>query len=82
MILDTLDEVLLLPVYPAREKPIPGVSSEMIFRRMKLQNKRMLEMKNIPGELEAKGLDVLLTIGAGDIDRLVAPIENKFRQSG
>jgi UDP-N-acetylmuramate--alanine ligase len=81
-ILDRLDEVILLPVYPAREKPIPGVSSEMIFQRMKLVNKRLLEMKNIPAELDASELDVLLTIGAGDIDRLVAPIENKFREAG
>ncbi len=81
-ILDKLDEVILLPVYPAREQPIPGVSSGMIFERMKLGNKRMLEMKDIPAELDASGLDVLLTIGAGDIDRLVAPIEKKFMEAG
>ena len=41
-ILDELDEAILLPIYPAREKPIPGVSSEMIFHRMKSVRKRMM----------------------------------------
>ncbi len=79
-ILDRLDEVILLPVYPAREKPMPGVSSEMILKRMKLANKRLLEMSDIPGKLDAGNIDVLLTIGAGDIDRLVEPIERKFKE--
>jgi UDP-N-acetylmuramate--alanine ligase len=82
-ILDKLDEVILLPVYPAREKPIKGVSSEMIFSKMKLDNKFMMEMSDIPGMLDVKKLDVLVTIGAGDIDRLVEPIEKwlmEFRE--
>jgi UDP-N-acetylmuramate--alanine ligase len=74
-ILDILDEVILLPIYPAREKPIEGVSSGMIYERMKLQNKRLLRKEDLPGALDIEKLDVLLTIGAGDIDRLVAPIE-------
>jgi UDP-N-acetylmuramate--alanine ligase len=81
-ILDHLNEVILLPVYPAREKPIPGISSQMIFDRMKLAGKRLLEMSDIPGKLETDSLDVLLTIGAGDIDRLVEPIEEKFKKEG
>ena len=78
-ILDELDEALLLPVYPAREKPIPGVSSEMIFKLMKSANKRMVEMDDIPECLDISRIDVLLTIGAGDIDRLVVPIEEKLK---
>jgi len=77
-ILDQLDEVILLPVYPAREKPIQGVSSEMIFNRMKLENKRLLNMNDIPGKLDPDRIDVLVTIGAGDIDTLVDPIEKKL----
>jgi UDP-N-acetylmuramate--alanine ligase len=46
-ILDTLDEVILLPIYPAREKPIPGVSSDMIYGRMKLTRKSLMEMNDI-----------------------------------
>jgi len=79
-ILDKIDEVILLPVYPAREKPIPGVSSQMILDRMKLKNRRLLAMNDIPGKLDPSELDVLLTIGAGDIDSLVEPIERKFRE--
>jgi UDP-N-acetylmuramate--alanine ligase len=79
-ILDTLDEVILLPVYPAREKPIEGVSSGIIFERMKLRNKFMMEMNEIPGKLNVNELDVLVTIGAGDIDRLVAPIEKRLKE--
>src|SRR5664280_307269 len=79
-ILDTLDEVILLPVYPARENPIEGVSSGMIFERMKLTNKFMMEMNEIPGKLNVNDLDVLATIGAGDIDRLVEPIEKRLKE--
>jgi UDP-N-acetylmuramate--alanine ligase len=80
-ILDKLDEVILLPVYPAREKPIEGVSSAMIFEKMKLAKKFMMEMNDIPGKLNIKELDVLVTIGAGDIDRLVEPIEKKLKEA-
>jgi UDP-N-acetylmuramate--alanine ligase len=79
-ILDELDEVILLPIYPAREKPIKGVSSEMIFEKMKSGKKRLLEKSDIPSRLDVKNLDVLITIGAGDIDSLAAPIEEKLRK--
>ena len=79
-ILDELDEVILLPIYPAREKPIEGVSSEMIFNRMNSTRKRMMAKEDIPGKLNTADLDVLLTIGAGDIDSLVEPIEEKLKR--
>jgi UDP-N-acetylmuramate--alanine ligase len=79
-ILDQLDEIILLPIYPAREKPIEGVSSEMIFEKMESANKRLLNKSDIPGHLDSSEIDVLLTIGAGDIDSLVAPIEDKLRR--
>jgi len=79
-ILDELDEVILLPIYPAREKPIAGVTSGLIFEKMKSKNKRMLEKSDIPAKLDSGNIDVLLTIGAGDIDMLVSPIENKLRR--
>jgi len=81
-ILDKLDEVILLPVYPARETAIPGVSSEMIFERMKNMNKKLLSMDDIPGVLDPEKIDVLVTIGAGNIDTLVEPIEMKLRKGG
>jgi UDP-N-acetylmuramate--alanine ligase len=79
-ILDTLDEVIILPIYPAREKPMEGVTSSIIYEKMVNRNKRLLEKKDIPGALDIDNLDVLLTIGAGDIDRLVAPIEEELKR--
>jgi UDP-N-acetylmuramate--alanine ligase len=79
-ILDELEEVILLPIYPAREKPIEGVTSELIFNKMKSANKRLMNKSDLPEKLDLNNLDVLLTIGAGDIDTLVAPIEEKLRK--
>jgi UDP-N-acetylmuramate--alanine ligase len=78
-ILDELDEPILLPIYPAREKPIEGVSSEMILRQMKSPSKKMMTKEDIPGKLDMSKIDVLVTIGAGDIDSLVKPIEEKMK---
>lgn len=78
-ILDSLDEVILLPVYPAREKPIEGVSSMLILERMKLPDKRLLRMEDVVGKIQPDKLDVLLTIGAGDIDTLVKPLERLLK---
>ena len=79
-ILDELDEVILLPIYPAREKPIPGVTSELILEKMKLRRKKIIPMNDLPDKLDIKELDVLATIGAGDIDRLVEPIEEMIKR--
>lgn len=79
-ILDELDEAILLPIYPAREKPIEGVSSEMILDRMITPQKKLLKKEDIPGKLDINRLDVLLTIGAGDIDTLVKPIEEWLKK--
>jgi len=78
-ILDKLDDVILLPIYPAREKPLEGVTSELIFNKMKLKSKKLMRKEDIPDKLDVDKLDVLLTIGAGDIDTLVEPIEEKIK---
>jgi UDP-N-acetylmuramate--alanine ligase len=79
-VLDQADEVILLPIYPARELPIEGVGSEMIKQRMKNPNvsvktkEDIMEMaKNWKEKKEGK---MLITAGAGDIDLLVEPIKN------
>ena len=74
-VLDTLDEVILLEIYPAREEPILGVSSRMLLEKMKLVDKMVLQKNEILKNLENRGIEVLLTMGAGDIDQLVDPIE-------
>jgi len=77
-VLDMADEVILLPIYPARELPIAGVSSEMILNKMKNKNKRVLNKEElkmwIKKDFKKQG-KVLVTAGAGDIDLLVEPIK-------
>ncbi|HUW93575.1 MAG TPA: UDP-N-acetylmuramate--L-alanine ligase [Bacteroidales bacterium] len=72
--LDRLDEVLLLTLYPAREKPIEGVSSDMIAAMMKNRNVRVVTRDELLPAADKTLKGILLTIGAGDIDRFVEPI--------
>ncbi len=72
--LDKFDEVLLLTLYPAREKPIPGVSSDLIASLMKNRNVRVVTREELMPALGAVKSGLLLTVGAGDIDRFVEPI--------
>ncbi|MCH7658046.1 MAG: UDP-N-acetylmuramate--L-alanine ligase [Bacteroidetes bacterium] len=78
--LDKLDELILLDIYPAREKPVPGVTSEMILREMKMKNKQMAKKENLTDLLENKELEVLLTLGAGDIDEYVEPLKEMLEK--
>lgn len=82
--LDLADEVLLLPIYPARELPIEGVTSQMIVDRMRPGKEKMVDKNELMKILEAKqDLELLITAGAGDIDALVEPIreilEKKYK---
>lgn len=70
-VLGLLDRVILLPIYPAREKPIEGITSEFLLRKVQDSNGRVLQKLELVPYLKAHRPDVLLTIGAGDIDRLV-----------
>ena len=80
MALSLLDELILLDIYPAREEPIPGVTSEIIFKDVTCRNKIMLHKEELLDYLAGKDLDVLATFGAGDIDRLVQPITEMLEQ--
>lgn len=73
--LSMLDEVILLPIYPAREMPIQGVDSAWLLTKIKSQAKSLVNPSGLLDILRAKQDGVLLTIGAGDIDRLVEPIK-------
>ena len=72
------DRLILLDIYPAREEPIPGVTSEIIFRNVTSPEKVLMKkdelMEYLKG-LETTGKDVFMTVGAGDIDRFVGPIK-------
>ncbi len=73
--LSALDKLILLDIYPAREKPIQGITSEIIYRAVTLEEKQRCSKVDLLSALENEKFEVLLTIGAGDIDRLVAPIK-------
>ncbi|MHB8259804.1 MAG: UDP-N-acetylmuramate--L-alanine ligase [Bacteroidia bacterium] len=73
--LDMLDECLLLDIYPARELPIEGITSAILLNKMKSTNKRILHKNEVLTYLKEHKMQVLLTLGAGDIDTLVEPIE-------
>jgi UDP-N-acetylmuramate--alanine ligase len=76
--LSLLDEVILMEIYPARELPIPGVSSTMLLNNITCKQKQILNANEILAYLRDRRPEVLVTIGAGDIDQLVAPIEELF----
>lgn len=86
-VLDLADEVILLPIYPARELPIEGVSSEMILEKMKSERKKVMTSEELLNWIKndyAKTLnkefgEILITAGAGDIDMLIEPIRNELK---
>jgi UDP-N-acetylmuramate--alanine ligase len=73
--LDMLDEVLLMDIYPAREKPIEGVTSKIIFDKMSIENKSLVTKASLMDNLNDNELEVLMTLGAGDIDVFVSKIK-------
>jgi len=72
--LDLADEVILLPIYPAREEPIEGVTADTILTRVKNLNKQILTKEQLLEKVSKGDFDIICTIGAGDIDKLVQPI--------
>ena len=76
--LDLLDEIVLLDIYPARELPIEGVTSELIFNEIKNKNKRLCaksELKNLAATFNP---GIIIMMGAGDIDTLVEPVKEQL----
>jgi UDP-N-acetylmuramate--alanine ligase len=70
------DDVLLLPIYPARESPIAGVTSEMIAAKMKNKRVEVLSKEELLDKMKKTTPELLIICGAGDIDALVTPIKN------
>ena len=75
-VLSTLDTAVLLDIYPAREEPIPGVTSQMLLDKMTLKEKYLCTKDELVPLLRRLDPEVLLTMGAGDIDRLVETIKS------
>lgn len=76
--LDMADEVFLLDIYPARELPIEGVTSSIIYDKMKLEKKWRCSKEDFPSILDKTEVEVIVTVGAGDIDTLVNPIRDFY----
>ncbi|MCS5490595.1 UDP-N-acetylmuramate--L-alanine ligase [Algoriphagus limi] len=77
--LSLADQVLLLDIYPARELPIPGVSSEMLFEDIHTSDKMIVSKEQLFEVLEKWDPELLVTMGAGDIDRLVPKVQDWMR---
>ncbi len=78
--LSRLDECILLPIYPARELPIEGVTSTHLLQNITATKKSLLHPSEIPTYLGDQKNVVILTIGAGDIDRIVEPLSNALEK--
>ncbi len=74
--LDLADDVILMNIYPARELPIPGVDSGLIFGKMKNDRKMICPDDELLELIDKKNPEVLVTVGAGDIDRFIQPVKS------
>ncbi len=74
-VLSLSDELIMLDIYPARELPIEGVNSEMILENVTIEHKQLVSKQNLISVLSKMEIEVLLTVGAGDIDTMVKPIQ-------
>jgi len=79
--LDLLDVCVLLDIYPAREKPIEGINSQMLLDKMKSKEKFLVKKENVLEFLKTHPPQVVMTLGAGDIDSLIEPIEEMLKKS-
>ena len=72
--LSLADKLIMLDIYPAREEPIPGVTSDIIFKDVTCPEKILVHREDFMKHMEGEEVDVLMTVGAGDIDRFVEPL--------
>ncbi len=78
--LSRFDTSIVMPIYPARELPIPGVSSNMIVEQLTNQDKYLLGPQDVLQYLTDTDVDIVVTVGAGDIDRIVEPLASILRE--
>lgn len=78
--LDLADEVLLLDIYPARELPIDGVSSAIILNALTVKEKRLISKQDLEQEMKSTTREVVVSIGAGDIDTCVPTIKKSLEK--
>lgn len=75
------DRVLLLDIYPAREEPIEGVTSEMLLRKINDTNAQMTSKETLLADITSQPLDVIVMMGAGNIDAMVPMVEARLKRS-
>ena len=78
--LSQVDKLILLDIYPAREEPIPGVSSEIIFEKVTAPQKVLLKKEELMDYLAKEEIDTLITFGAGNIDRYIPLITSMLER--
>lgn len=80
-VLSTVDELVLLEIYPARELPIEGVNSQMLLDKVTATAKELCGKDLVVAHIKSKKPELLLTVGAGDIDTLVEPLKNTLNNA-
>ncbi|EMR03546.1 UDP-N-acetylmuramate--L-alanine ligase [Cesiribacter andamanensis] len=78
--LSLADEVILTNIYPAREEPLEGIESHIIYNLLTAKEKQLVKLQEVKALVEAGDFDVLLTVGAGDIDRLIPDLKRILEQ--
>ena len=76
--LSLADEVILLDIYPAREEPIPGVTSQLILDEIANTKKQLCSKEHLLDIINKENLEVVLMVGAGDIDQLLIPVKERL----
>jgi len=76
--LELLDDIILLPIYPARELPLPGIDSQLLLDNISKPTKKLVDKQFLLAELTGSPRQVIVMLGAGDIDALVAPVSAAF----
>ena len=79
-VLAMADDLILLDIYPAREQPIEGVTSQALLDKINLKNKRLCPKEVLLDTIAASKPELLVTMGAGNIDRFVEPLQNMISQ--
>lgn len=78
-VLAMADELILLDIYPARELPIEGITSQALLDKVKMSDKKTCTKAELLNRIELEKPELLITMGAGDIDRFVEPLENMIK---
>lgn len=75
-----LDSLLLMEIYPAREEPIEGITSAWLLEQVPMEDKRLTTANDLVADLRSAELDVVITMGAGDIDRSVSGVQRLMNE--